>query len=340
MVTRTPLRVGILGAGYIAAAHADAWAVHPGAELVAVADPDPARAASLAGRYGAAAVAGLAELLDRDVDAVSVCTPSPTHADLAVAALAAGTHVLCEKPVARTLADADRIVEAGQRGPGVLMVGHVSRYEPDHRAARRVVAEGTLGPVRMMSQSLVGPFPDWSAGGWLGDETRSGGPLVDLAIHSFDFLTWVVGDVPERVHAVGSRRPDGLLDYAVATVVYRGGAMAVVETSWGHPAVAGLTLSCEIVGTEGRLAWDYPGISVGRLHTASGHTRDFSPLGRRGFHDEIAAFVDAVRAGGPAPIPAEDGRTALRISLGAVESVRTGTAVDLTGDPAVLDGAR
>jgi myo-inositol 2-dehydrogenase/D-chiro-inositol 1-dehydrogenase len=323
------VRVGVVGAGYIAESHAGGYAADPRAELAYVVDPAAEKAAAFADRHGARRLADLDALLASDVDAVSICTPSPTHADLAVAALAAGKHVLCEKPVARTLADAERIVEAGRRSPGLLMIGHVSRFEPDHRAARDAVLLGRIGEVRMMSQSLVGERPTWSEHDWLADPDQSGGPLVDLAIHSFDYLTWVCGARPVRVHAVGSARADGVVDYAIATVRYDSGALAVVETSWAHPAGHGLELSTELTGSAGRITWDYAGTAVGSVKLAGTAARAVSQLGNRGFVAEVRAFLDAVESGGPSPVPAEDGLLALEVALAAVESLRTRRAVHL-----------
>ena len=324
------VKVGLVGAGYIAGSHARGYAADPRAELAYVVEPVAAKAAAMAATYGVQVLPDLDALLASDVDVVSVCTPSPTHADLAVAALEAGKHVLCEKPVARTLADAERIVAAGRRGPGLLMVGHVSRFEPDHRAAYLAVRAGRIGAVRMMSQSLVGERPTWSEHDWLGDPDQSGGPLIDLAIHSFDYLTWVCGARPVRVHAVGSTRDDGVVDYAIATVRYDSGAMAVVETSWGHPAGHGLELTTELTGSDGRITWDYAGTAVGSVKLARAAARSVSQLGNRGFVAEIGAFLDAVASGGPSPVPAEDGLLALEVALAAVESLRTRRTVHLT----------
>ncbi|QIG43381.1 Gfo/Idh/MocA family oxidoreductase [Nocardioides anomalus] len=324
------LEVGLVGAGYIAHSHARAYAADRRAHLAYVVEPVAEKADALARTSGAQVLGSLDELLASDVEVISVCTPSPTHADLVVAALGAGKHVLCEKPVARTLADADRIVAAGRTGPGLLMIGHVSRFEPDHRAAYDAVRDGRIGEVRMMAQSLVGERPTWSEDDWLRDPDRSGGPLVDLAIHSFDYLTWVSGARPVRVHAVGSAGADGVVDYAVATVRYDTGALAVVETSWAHPAGHGLELTTELTGSDGRITWDYDSTAVGSVKLAGAAPRTISQLGNRGFVAEVAAFLDAVEDGGPSPVQAEDGRLALEVALAAVESLRTRRVVHLS----------
>ncbi|WP_165354458.1 Gfo/Idh/MocA family protein [Nocardioides glacieisoli] len=323
------MKVGLVGAGYIAQSHARAYAADPRAELAYVVEPVKDKAEAMASAYGARVLPDPGTLLASDVEVVSICTPSPTHADLAVAALSAGKHVLCEKPVARTLADGERIVEAGRRGRGLLMIGHVSRFEPDHQAAAAAVRAGRIGEVRMMSQSLVGERPTWSEDAWLDSPDQSGGPIVDLAIHSFDYLAWVADARPVRVHAVGSAREDGVIDYAVVTVRYDSGALAVVETSWAHPAGHGLELSTELTGSDGRITWDYTGTAVGSLQLAGAAPRAISQLGNRGFVAEIRAFLDAVESGGPSPVPAEDGLAALETALAAVESLHTRRAVTI-----------
>jgi myo-inositol 2-dehydrogenase / D-chiro-inositol 1-dehydrogenase len=324
------LRVGVVGAGFIATAHVHAYASTPGVRVVAIADPVIAKAQGLASEVGARATADADELLHSDLDIVSVCTPSPTHAALAVSALEAGLHVLCEKPIARTLTQARQIVAAGRAAPGLLMIGHVSRFEPDHRQAKDVVEAGHVGAVQMMSHSMTTSLPGWSEGGWFADFDQSGGPLVDLAVHSFDFLAWIAGSEPVRLHAVGADTGVGPTTYALVTVRYASGAIALVETSWAHPASHGFKLQAEIIGTDGRLHWSYDGIAGGVLSLARGDSVSFEPLGDRGFRAEIASFVQAVRTSGTSPVPAAAGFTALRTALAAAESVATGAVIDMT----------
>ena len=324
------LKVGIAGAGLIAGVHARAYSGVPGVEIVAISDPVEAKAQRLASQVGARTVADAAALIDLGVDIVSVCTPSPTHAGIAVSALEAGLSVLCEKPIARTLEDGRRILAASQGAAGILMVGHVSRFEPDHHQAKQVIDAGHLGQVQMMSHSITTSMPGWSEVGWLGDIEMSGGPLVDLAVHSFDFLSWATGSHPVRVTCVGADTAVGPATYALATLRYATGAIALVEASWAHPASHGFKLSTEFVGTDGRLSWDYDSIGGGFLHGTDRETVRFDPLGERGFQAEILAFVEAVRDGSPSPVPASDGFSALRTSLAALESLRTGTTIELS----------
>jgi myo-inositol 2-dehydrogenase/D-chiro-inositol 1-dehydrogenase len=324
------LRVGILGAGLIGGVHVEAYAMTPGTTVVAVADPVEAKAQRLAAGAGAAVVADLEGMLDLGVDVVSVCTPPSTHADIAVAALESGAHVLCEKPLARTVADGRRIVEAADRAEGLLMVGHVSRFEPDHRMAKQLVDQGLLGPVRMVKHSITSALPGWSEAGWLADSRLSGGPLLDVAVHSFDYLAWLLDCDPIRVHTVGADTGAGPATYALATLRFASGAMALVEVSWAHPAARGTKLAAELVGPLGRLTWSYDHMMAGVLYPDDGDPTWFDTLGDRGYRDELRSFADAIRSGATSPVPARDGFAAIRTALAAMESLRTGETIDLT----------
>lgn len=325
--------MGIVGAGMIGGCHSRAYAGLDGVEVAGICDDRSPKAEQLAATTGAAVVPDLDALLGLDLDAVSVCTPPASHVDLALRALEAGCHVLCEKPVALDLEDGRRLVAAARDAEAaglVVAVGHVSRFEADHAAARALVVDGAIGQVAMMAHSMMSPFPAWSEGGWLGDPRQSGGPLLDLAVHSFDYLAWVSGARAVRVHAVAGGTPVGPDTYALATVRYDNGAMGQVQVTWANPASRGFRLACELVGTEGRVSWDYDSIRNGELHRSDGSSEMFFPLGERGYAAEVAAFVDAARAGGPSPVPVDEGYQALRTALAARHSLQTGQPVDLT----------
>jgi predicted dehydrogenase len=324
------LRVGLLGAGMIAGVHAHAYRESPGVRLVAVADPVPGKPDRIAEQHGACVVPDLDAMLDLGVDVVDVCTPPTAHADATVAALEAGRHVICEKPITRTMDEARRVVAAADAAPGLLMVGHVSRFEPDHRGARDLVASGEIGAVRMLTHSTTTSLPGWSEAGWLADPATSGGPLLDQAVHSFDYAAWVIGSRAVRVHCMAADSGAGPTTYTLATVRYENDAIAHVECSWAHPAARGFKLSAEIVGTDGRLTWSYDHLMGGVLYPRDGDPEWWDVLSDRGFTRELRCFFDAVRAGGPSPVPAREAMESLHTALGALESARTGRTVDLT----------
>jgi predicted dehydrogenase len=324
------LTVGLLGAGMIAGVHAHAYRDSPGVRLVAVADPVPGKAERLAEQYGAKVVPDLDALLDLGVDVVDVCTPPTAHADATIAALEAGRHVLCEKPITRTMDEARRVLAAADAAPGLLSIGQVARYGPDHRTARDLAVSGEIGQVRMITHSTTTSLPGWSEAGWLADPATSGGPLLDQAVHSFDYAGWVIGSPAVRVHCMAADSGAGPATYTVATVRYENGAIAHIECSWAHPVSRGFKLRAEIVGTEGRLAWDYDHMMGGVLHPREGDTEWWDVLGDREFTRELSAFFAACRSGGPAPVPAVEATESLRTALAALESARTGRTIDLT----------
>jgi myo-inositol 2-dehydrogenase/D-chiro-inositol 1-dehydrogenase len=232
--------------------------------------------------------------------------------------------------VALTLDDCERIRRAADASDRVVMIGHVSRFEPDHRAAKDLVEAGHVGEVAMMLHSMTTSLPGWSEGGWLERPHESGGPLVDLSAHSFDYLAWVIGSPAVRVHAVASDSPAGPTTYGLATVRYANGAIGQVEASWAHPVARGFKAMVEIVGKQGRINWDYDAINGGAIYLADGGVTWLDPLGERGYAREIAAFTEAIRTGGPSPVPVADGVAATRTALAALHSARTGEPVDLT----------
>ena len=324
------LTVGLLGAGMIAGVHAHAYRESPGVRLVAVADPVPGKADRIAEQHGAKVVPDLGALLELGVDVIDICTPPTTHADATIAALEAGRHVFCEKPVTRTMEEARRVLEVAATAPGLLSVGQVARYGPDHRAAYDLATSGEIGQVRMLTHSTTTSLPGWSEGGWLADPVSSGGPLLDQAVHSFDYARWVIGSPAVRVHCMAADSGVGPATYALSTVRYENGAIAHIECSWAHPASHGFKLGAEIVGTEGRVSWSYDQLMGGVLHPREGHTEWWDVLGDREFTQELRAFFDAVRTGGPPPVPAHEAVESLRTALAALESARTGRTIDLT----------
>jgi myo-inositol 2-dehydrogenase / D-chiro-inositol 1-dehydrogenase len=315
------IRAGILGAGYIAAEHARGYAAHPEVRLTAIASRQMERAQALAAPYGAQAFLDHQAMLAA-VDVVSICTPTPTHADLAIAALRAGKHVLCEKPIARTIAQAEAMLRVADDTPAKLMIAHVSRYEVDHRKAKEVLDRGDLGQLCMASQSLCGPAPEWSADNWMMDPAQSGGPILDLAIHSFDYLLWLFGERVTRVYASGDER------YAQVSLRFENGGLGLVETSWAHPRAHGLSVRTELVGTRGRLSWDYDGIASMQMVTDRTSRTQLLMVGEDSFITQAAEFIRCIQDAGPVPISGAAGLAALRVALAALESLRTGRAID------------
>jgi myo-inositol 2-dehydrogenase / D-chiro-inositol 1-dehydrogenase len=327
--------VALVGAGRMGAFHAETLARRlPGARLAAVADAAPGAAERLAGALGAdRAYTDAAQLWDDPaVDAVVIASPARSHADLVVAAAAAGRHVFCEKPMAVTLPDADRAIDAARSAGVVLQVGFNRRFATDWRAARALLDAGTLGTPRLLRSLTRDP------GGFDPARVQPDTIFLETLIHDFDTLRFLnPGAEAVEVHAVADAlvepawRDRGLLDTAVVTVRFDNGAVAVAEACF--EASYGYDVRGEVLGSGGMvtlgdgrrsgLAFSGP---AGRLvETVRGDQELFPGA----YTAELAAFVEAVRTGTPALVTGEDARAALAIALAAAESVRTGRPVQV-----------
>jgi predicted dehydrogenase len=284
------------------------------------------RVTALAERLGAAATDDLATALATPgVDAVDVCLPTPLHRPVAEQALAAGMHVLVEKPVALTLEDADAIGTAAQAAGRVLMVGHVLRFIPEVAELRRMAERGELGRPLAASAIRLSAPPDWND--WMHDAELSGGVLVDLAIHDFDVLGALLGPA-RRVHA------RAVAGHVMALVEHEHGEGAVEGSHvmpGSYPFTANLRVLCErgvlehrFVAGAGDEVSESDVVSVLGIHPAAGEARRFSAPGDP-WQLEIAHFLDCVAAGAaPADGSFEQARAALAVALAARRSLETG----------------
>jgi len=193
------LRVGVVGAGFMGGVHLAAWAAESNPTVVF--SLDPTQAATLAARHGAALARSLDELLGW-VDVVDVCTETDRHAEVAIAAARAGRHVICEKPLARTLADAEAIVDACAEARVRLFVAHVVRFFPEYALAREQVVAGEVGLPAVLRLRRASFRPTHPPDHWFFDHARSGGMIVDLMIHDFPVLV----DQTQRGRLGGERR--------------------------------------------------------------------------------------------------------------------------------------
>jgi predicted dehydrogenase len=258
------LNVGIIGAGNMGTTHARCWARLPDARVAAVADVQIHKARALAERVGgtvgspAEAFADAHALLARpDVHAVSICVPTPHHRSLTEAAARAGKHVLCEKPMALTLADCDAMIAATRTAGVTFLVGHVVRFFPEYARARALIESGAVGRPAAVRVRRGGSFPVTDTD-WYADPAQSGGVPFDLLVHDFDWLRWCFGPVT-RVFAKGlterlAGREMDHLDYTLATLRHRNGVISHAEGTWADPG--GFVTTFEVAGDAGLLEHD------------------------------------------------------------------------------------
>lgn len=253
--------VGVIGLGFMGRTHIASYAAAAKAgvanELVAVCDPSAERRTGLAGGAGNLEVDGAPErvfdpeqvtayanaaqiLADPRVELISICTPTDSHVDLAIEALAAGKHVLVEKPVAIASRDIERLVRAAEASDRLCMPAHCMRFWPAWSWLQSAIASGEYGSVRSAVFRRLASPPNWSPD-FYADQERTGGALVDLHIHDADFIRWCFGD-PDEVHSAGSA--------AHLSTFYRyanGPAHVVAEGGWDHSAGFGFQMRYVVV---------------------------------------------------------------------------------------------
>jgi UDP-N-acetylglucosamine 3-dehydrogenase len=325
------MRVGVIGAGFVGAIHLRAYANMAEVEVVGVADIRPETAAAGAAVVGARAYSSYEDLIAaEEVDVVDVCLPTTYRRDLALEAARAGKHLILEKPISRNLEDAGAIIEAFDGSEGRLFVGHVVRFFPEYARIKAMIEAGDLGTVGVARTSRLSPFlTGWND--WYADWRMSGGVLLDLVIHDFDFLRWSLGEV-ERTYARGVLgREYNRLDYALVTLRFEGGAIAHVEGQWGYPGP--FNYSIEVAGSRAMVTADSTQPAPVRLLGGAmdpGESPDVI-TGKSPFQTELEHFIRCATTGEESIVDARDAYEALRIGLAATESVMTGRPVTLGG---------
>ena len=329
-----PVRVGLIGAGRIGTSHAEVLARRvSGARLVAVSDPRPEAAQALASHLGVRSEPDPAQLLaDPDIEAVVIAASSQAHADLVVAAAQAGKAIFCEKPMSLDLVDADRALGAAAAAGVPLQVGFNRRFDRGFAHARQVIEAGGIGTPQLMRSLTRDPgladpagVPPWTV-------------FLQTLIHDFDTLLWLnPGARATQVYAVADAlvAPDfkdaGLLDTAVVVIRFDNGAMATAEASFS--AAYGYDVRAEVFGSEGMVTAGDTAQSTMAHHDRDGRhvatARGDVALFLDAYTGEFDEFVSAVREGRDPAVTGQDARRALEVALAAIESVRSGAAVEL-----------
>jgi len=336
------LKVGIIGMGMMGWFHARRYLSMANAELVAIADVTPERLEATEAVVGNLADAGQAVDLDAlarygdgsaliaeaDVDVVDICLPSFLHAPYTIEALNAGHHVICEKPMALSVDDADRMIDAARRAGRQLMIAQCIRFWPEYRYLKQCVEKETYGKLLSLNMYRMGGRPIWSWENWFTDPARSGGPPYDLHIHDVDFVNYMLG-MPNQIQATARRsEATGAYDVVHAIYAYAGGPQVHMHAGWSAaqtPFVAGFDAWFE----RGFLRLDNrhdPPLTVyddprqGKGHPAEHERGD-------AYYGEIAYFLNCVESGSPPvecmPQSARDSLRLIDLEIQAIENGQT-----------------
>jgi predicted dehydrogenase len=301
-MTSNPVRLAIVGAGHMGARHAACIHVVPEARLTTVYSRNLEHASLFAAGFEAKVSASMEDLMGRsDVDAVIVATPTARHAEPALMAIQAGKHVIVEKPLARTMGEAEMLVRAAEQAGVLLLTGHVARFYPAFRLLHDQVVSGVVGAPAVIHMSRETATP---ATGWRGDLAEGGGVLLDLGIH----------------------------EYALTTLRLASGAIAQVESSMVR--ASGFRTTGEIAGDQGMLTYDsdLDQALLSDLEAPGRAVWDGFPTTYTDRSPYVAQMEHWVRCilGREAPeVTAKQARDALQVALAALESAVTGEAVTL-----------
>lgn len=324
------IRIGLIGCGAVARRfHLPAFR-EVGADVVAFSSRSPASAEAAQGEWGSGKVIGdWRELIAlEEIDAVDVCTPNASHAELAIAAAKARKHVLVEKPIATTVDEADAMISAASGAKTILMTAHNVRYAPVFVAVAEEIASDSLGEIGAVRAAFGHSGPQiWAPeAAWFFDRSLSGGgALMDLGVHVADLLRSLLSDEVEEVGAILSGSEE-VEEAAQVMMRFERGTIASMHVSWVANPAPDHQLS--IFGSKGTIHLDSTTPPVFRA--GSGETRELTMIGEP--DDPYRAFVRAIETGTKPPITGEDGRAALAIVLAAYRAAKEKTMV--TVEPA------
>jgi len=325
-------RIGILGPGAIAQAHLACWQRLP-VEIAAHFDLRTEMAEKAAAQFGGTAYTDLDEFF-KAVDIVDICTPAAAHKANILAAVAAGKPTICEKPLARHLADCEEIVAAVETSGVPVFVAQVVRFFPQFKAAKTALENGAIGKPGVIRTIRAGSFPR-NLGSFYGDFTKSGGVVLDVGIHDIDFQRWCMGEVA-RVFARGlTFANEPARDHALITLRFVNGGVGHIEASWAGPPGQWRT-ALEIAGDGGMVEWNSEGeapiTQIMANDAGTGNVRStLSPMGDdiHPYQAELAHFLACVAQNKRPLVTVRDAMMSVKVALAAIESMRIGKPVEI-----------
>jgi len=267
-----------------------------------------------------------------EVDAVDICTPTKYHADIAVAAARAGKHVLCEKPIALTLEDADRIIHTCSENKVKLMIAHSRRFIQRYSLVREAIRNGSIGKPVWITQISRRTIVE--SGSWYFNRDMTLGPIAEVGIHEADLLLWMLSDNVTEVRGIATfNESTAIYEQVFAALKFRKGAVGSFEVGYVLPAAFPQYTTLEVLGTRGSISAADTQMNVVTEGTQSGI---IYPLAYKellsvnsAYERELIAFVDSVLNNSTPPVTGSEARAALEIVLAVLQSIQTHRRVKL-----------
>ncbi|MCA0986869.1 Gfo/Idh/MocA family protein [Guptibacillus algicola] len=334
------MNFAIVGCGHIAKKHADAIQAAEGATLFAVCDTVSEKMEPFVIDYGVEAFDDFSKLLANDnVDVINICTPSGFHGDLAVQAAAAGKHIVVEKPIALTLEDSQRIIDACKENNVKLSVVHPNRFRPVMMEIKELMNQGKIGKLSHANATVRWNRNQayYDQAPWRGTKSLDGGVLMNQAIHNLDLILWLMGDV-EEVYSMSATRLRDIEaeDVSTGVIRFKNGSLGIIEAATTiYPknleetiSLFGETGSVKIGGTTATL---FEHLTIEDLNDEESNTLiekvKADPFGKPGHQWIIEDMVKAIEEDREPVVTGEDGKKALALVLALYDSAETNTPV-------------
>lgn len=338
------IKVGVIGCGAIAQRrHLPEYAARKDVEIVAVCDFHLSRAQEVSEMFGGKKAYDRHEelLADKDIEAVSICTPNHLHAAVSIEAMKAGKHVLCEKPMATTMKEAEAMVTAAKENGVFLMVGHNQRLMPIHQKAKEILQGGSLGKVLSFQTVFGHSGPEnWSIDGekswFFQKEAAIVGAMGDLGVHKADLIRWLLADEITEVSALyGSlHKTIAVDDHAILLMKTQKGAVGTLTASWTYypNEVNHTLLYCEKgtlkIGVDPKFGVivEHMDGRIDQFHLDKVQTNDLGGQTNSGVIDH---FIEGIVSGKGPEINGEEGLRALKVIVSAIEAANKSAAVKI-----------
>lgn len=337
------VKVAIVGAGFMGGMHAEVYRNLDKARLTAIVDIDLEKARLLADKYRVTAYSSLEEVLNQgDIDAIDICLPTFLHKEYVIKAARLGKDILCEKPMALTVKDAEEMIQAVKKAKVKLMIAQVIRFWPEYVKLKKIHQSGELGRLLSITLTRLASTPNWAWDNWLADVKRSGGALLDLHIHDTDYLLYLLGKPLSLISRVSPAR----LKYAhvFTTFTFPDKVIAFVEGGWDMPDNFPFTMAYTALFEKGAVEFnsrhektlaiyrpgkeiEYPTVKP-ELEAAVSGEGNIADLG--GYFSEIKYFINCLENNEePTQASAQSARDSLRIALDEMKSADSGKIIEI-----------
>ena len=336
-------KIGILGFGFMGQMHFNTYRKQDNVQIVALCDAceesfkKTGVDGNVAGTEEAMDLSGIElctefnKMLDNiTMDALSITLPTHLHPDFTCKALERGLHVLCEKPMALTEAECERMTASADKSGKILQIGHCVRFWPEYAKAKELVDSGAYGKLQIASLRRLSLTPTWSRENWLMNAQRSGGAELDLHIHDSDYVQYLLG-MPKAVYSSGVTGPGGGLGHVMTQYLYDDNMTVFAEGGWMMSPSFGFEMSFNLVLEKATITYDCTRDPAFKVCPVEGEAFTPEVESGDGYEREIAHFLKAMRGEAVPPVlTLESSRAAIRIVNAEKQSIKTGQTVTLS----------